>query len=348
MSVRPGTFVGGGTTTTTKCARHYITGLLPDDAAITLNIKQIIGNRGLLTEDPDNVRLIVRSTKRTRSGSGSHHRLALPWKTYNGKIFPDGQTPSTTVFGNHVFGTFQDAMFAFLLWIHGGATGGLRYDLHPHNKRGGAGRFPLVALHHPDRIGIHMGGDDDGGHHRRLAVFLLPTEPSHTVLRRCVATLLADPGFGDGMILIGTLRPVKISGQHPSQLMPQLRGVRLYRCLLPTNPEDLPDALPHGAVEHGWFPCLRNADDAGVRLFFAFHAQTCGEAGTATTAPVVLSPALVPPLHTVGYRMWRRGQSTYALAPKAQAIPDTQWDAMIRRYLQDQSIAADSGTEEGG
>lgn len=291
-------------------------------------------NRNLLIEDPTNVRLIVRSTKRTRG----HQRLALPWKPYNGKLIPDGDTPSTTIFGDFVFCNYQDAMFAFLLWIYGGATGGLQYELCP-NKRG---RLPLVAIQHPQDIGVPMGTDA-----RRLAIFLMPSEPSHTVLRRCAECLLENDAYGDGMILIGTLRPVKFVGQLPHQQIPQLRGVRLYRCRLPTCAQDLPDVLPNGAVEHGWFPCVRSPEDrsATVRLVFAFQSQAQGNEGQR----MILSPALIPPLHTVGYRLWRRGQSTYALAPKGQAIADARWDSMVKQSLQERSsLTADSGTEECG
>ena len=38
---------------------------------------------------------------------------------------------STTVFNGVVFRTLQDALFAFLLWVHGGATGALQYRLYP-------------------------------------------------------------------------------------------------------------------------------------------------------------------------------------------------------------------------
>lgn len=43
-----------------------------------------------------------------------------------------------------------------------------------------------------------------------------------------------------------------------------------------------------------------------------------------TANPSVLSPALLPALNTIGYRLWRKGQTTFAILPKncpLDAIP---------------------------
>ena len=58
--------------------------------------------------------------------------------------------------------------------------------------------------------------------------------------------LLQTTGVGDGLLLIGTIRPVKATGRAGVDA-PQLRGWRVYRSRVPTP---VPDVIPSTAVEH--------------------------------------------------------------------------------------------------
>ena len=199
---------------------------------------------------------------------------------------------------------------------------------------------------------LGLAGTDDPLH-----CFLMATEPSQAVIHGCIETLLSMGDAGDGMLLIGLLRPIKRGNQPPTSLSPQLRGIRIHRCRLPASKDELRligGSLPSGCVEYGWFPCLR--DDGDVRLCFAFQNQQIGADGTGltlhrsmdVTPPLKLrslSPALVPLLPSVGYRMWRRGQNTFALAPKSLLLPEADWDVLVRHFLQFQSGQTDSEVE---
>lgn len=133
--------------------------------------------------------------------------------------------------------------------------------------------------------------------------------------------LTEDSTIGDCLLLIGTIRPVRSTGRAAMDA-PQLRGVRLYRDRLP-NP--LPSVVPSDAIEHGWYMCTE--EGAVPRLQFAYQSRRAPEQ--------VLAPALCPLLPSVGFKLWRKGQTTFSIAPKTTATPPSDvWDALVREHLQ--------------
>ena len=144
------------------------------------------------------------------------------------------------------------------------------------------------------------------------------------------------------MILVGALRPAvngsvvatRTSVRPIGEGAPQLRGILLHRSQLPTTltsllPPGLSVCVPSSppstsAIEHGWFPCVTPENV----LRFAFQSQE-GE--------LLLPPATLASLPALGFRLWRKGQSTFALAPRSMTVPpSSEWDQQIKEFLQQQ------------
>jgi hypothetical protein len=303
-----------------------LSGIAPDRNPITLLGSQLIGDRNVLLDQPANVKLVIRPAKRSRSSTSSACASAtVPWKVYNGKVFPEGDDNTPTIIADTVYRNFQHALLSFLLWVNGGMTGAISYVTYPRGKH----HFPHFSVTDAAAIGIT---DAAVG---ALALHLLPVEPSHGVIHQIAEALLSCVEFGDCIILVGNLRPVRMYNGKRHAITtdnPQLRGVRLYRERLP-NP--LPDVVPCHAVEFGWYPCVQEEGSAnGVRIRLAFQ-------GITTDSHQALPPALLPMFPSIGYRVWRKGQNTYAVVPKSQTSPHAGWDDMIRQELQKQNSGAE-------
>lgn len=64
-------------------------------------------------------------------------------------------------------------------------------------------------------------------------------------------------------------------------------------------------------------------------LRFAFQSQE-GE--------LLLPPATLASLASLGFRLWRKGQSTFALAARSMTVPpSSEWDGQIKEFLQQSS-----------
>lgn len=98
---------------------------------------------------------------------------------------------------------------------------------------------------------------------------------------------------------------------------PPLRGILLR---LHDAPDPIPDVLPVRMVEHGWYPCAV----AGV-LRFAFQGLEDDSA---------LGMAVPPHLPTSGYRVWKKGQQTFAIMSRTVSEGDNAWDERICKFLQ--------------
>ena len=202
-------------------------------------------------------------------------------------------------------------MLAYTVWALGGQTAEaprLRYvarteDAFPHFVAEGL-RLVATADEHNGPVVVHM----------------LPHDPSPAELCSLARRLrsLAEAEVCAALVLVGSLRP---SAPTPRGGVPhpQMHGLVLWRDRLPA--EDVA-VLPCAAVEHGWFLCVRNAT-----VCAAFQAQAEGHALT-TVAP--------PAFAATGYRLWRKGQTTYALVPRTLATANAdEWDAAVRSFLQD-------------
>ena len=297
-----------------------IVGLSPDGQAIMLSASQLSGSRSLLLSQPENVRLLIRAAKRARGGASSRE-VTVPWKVYGGKVFPEGEANTPTLFGDTVYNTFQHALLAFLFWIGGGMTQALSVHAYPRGRT----QFPHFAVSDASTLG--MSSSSVGA----LAVHLLGSEPSHGQIRHFASTLLSCVDYGDAILLVGSLRPSR-RATSPGTESPQLRGVLLRRARMP-NP--LPEVVPCDAVEFGWYLCSTSEDDAGAaRIRLAYQ-------GVSEDSQRALAPAVVPPLPSVGHRVWRKGQTTYALAPKAQTSPHPEWDQRVLRFLQADDVPSE-------
>jgi len=200
----------------------------------------------------------------------------------------------------------------------GGMNKTLEYSIYPR----GCTQFPHFVISDADAVGIRLQKTQKAEEEEvvpskesTLAVHWFPEEPSYAMMLQAAQSLL-EHGYDGCMLLVGSLRPAVNGGAGTSRSSsstssstssrpvgegsPQLRGILLHRSQLP-NP--LVTLLPTAAVEHGWFPC---AASSGT-LRFAFQSQE-GE--------LLLRPAVLAPLASLGFRLWRKGQSTFSLAPR--------------------------------
>lgn len=281
-----------------------ILGLLDGGVPVVLSPTQIHGNRTLLLTQPESVRLDIRPLANKRP-LPTNAPAPVQWRQHNGRQFPlDSDNPSPTLFQDHVYATFQHALLACLWWSHN------HEGWRPYPR--GVTAFPHFAVR---RLLPTASDEKKNDHDVEVAVHLLHQEPSPAALA-AHAQSLRDAGLDRAVLLVGALRPAV--EPWTTTTPPQLHGILLHN-LPPDNP--LPPVLPRSAVQHGWYLCL---DNACVRL--AFQGQ--GDHGDALPA------ALVPNLATVGYRVWRKGQATYAIVPRAVAASPADWDDRIRAFLQ--------------
>lgn len=309
------------------------------DAPVVLKLSQLHGNRSLLLTQPDNVRLEVRAAKRNAAAAALEAPPTPVWRPYTGRQYPEGDAATPTLFGGRVYSTFQHALLGLLLWSGGGLTGSVSMLPYPN----GTDRFPHFVITEADSVlpaSVFQADDPPQG--KGLAVHLLAQEPGPSVLASLASELGSTPcvpPLWGCMVLIGALRPssnhhagaggrnaAAAAATHvlpvPSPQGPQLRGILIRTARIPRPVRS--SALPLEAVEHGWFPCLQ-----GGVLRFAYHSQEDGE---------VLPAAGVPVFQAIGYRLWRKGQTTYAIIPRSFAQPDASWDGAMRAFLLEQQV----------
>lgn len=113
---------------------------------ITLSPSQLHGNRTLLINNPEDVRLEIRPVKRPLNADDTP--VQPEWRLYTGRQLPDSDTTSATVFSNHVFETFQQAMLGVLLHANGGATDAFVVDHYPC----GITEFPHFVISDATRV----------------------------------------------------------------------------------------------------------------------------------------------------------------------------------------------------
>lgn len=229
---------------------------------------------------------------------------------------PDGvDTP--TLFEGVVYHHLQHALLALLVWVHGGATGALRWRPYPAWP---SSPFPALVLDPGPRLAPAGVADPAPA---VLAIQPVAREPGPALLAALAQALLGtDPRIDALLILVGPLCPSTAArarrqqpgGQTPPSDATPLRGVLLRRARCP---QPCPAVLPLAAVEHGWSLGVRGGD-----LVCTYQGQwTVGE-----TVP----PATVPALGPAGYRLWRRGHHDYVLAPRALRTPSADvWDAAL-------------------
>lgn len=276
------------------------------EETITLSSSQLIGNRSLLINTPEDVRLEIRPVKRPLNVDDT---VQPEWRLYTGRQLPDGDTPSATVFNSHVFETFQQAMLDVLFHANGGATNTFvvnRFSEFPHFIIGDASH----VIEPRDDTRVTAGP---------IAVHLLRHEPGPKAIAAFAASLFkVDPPIMHCLFLVGSLLPQTRASTANNAEAPQLHGILV--CIDGLSPPLLGQTLPPSAVEHGWYPCVKD----GV-LRFAYQGQSNG---------VALAPAVIPSLASIGHRIWRKGQCTYAVVPRVIGTPPTEWDSLIKSFLQ--------------
>ena len=88
---------------------------------------------------------------------------------------PDTVAATPTIFNDMVYSSLQHALFAFLIFVNGGMTGNVAMTIYPR----GTLQFPHFVIHNPVTA---LSLDDD----LPLAVHLLPSDPSHSMLHHLV------------------------------------------------------------------------------------------------------------------------------------------------------------------
>lgn len=201
-----------------------IVGLRADGAPpVVLASNQLHGNRQLLLDTPAAVGLYIRPLRRPTSTA-----VTVAWRLHNGKQFPDvaAVAPSSpTLLLGRVYPSLRHALVSLLLWSLGGMTGALSYrvseadgfpdfvvenaELLGGPARGSSG---VTGERNPDIPGIRSVG--------RLAVHLLPQEPSHAQLVSLSKDVVGGD-FGAAVLLVGSLRPGGAGGPlAPPQIHP--------------------------------------------------------------------------------------------------------------------------------
>jgi hypothetical protein len=118
------------------------------------------------------------------------------------------------------------------------------------------------------------------------------------------------------MLIIGDIQPTnkKWPTGHP-----QFRGILLDGNRFGTDLNGLTQTIPEGAVQTGWYACVSD----GLRF------APLGEIGGHP-----LPPAILPPLSSIGYKLWRRIDSAFALTDNTRRIPDKEWDTYIKKSME--------------
>ena len=301
------------------------------DQPIVLSPDQLRGNRSLLLSNPAAVRLDIRQQKRTNRDADTPPE----WRVHRGKSLPEADNPSPTVFQNVVYATYQHAMLALLLWTGGGMTGAFQVRHYPR----GPLSFPhFVVDNHSNMVAGGPAHDEDDS--RGMAIHLLHQEPGPSTMAALASSMLeVAPPLAGCVLLVGTLRATAHrSGGVDS---PQLRGIllrsehvpppgRLHTAVRLLRP--VPPVLPREAVSHGWH--LHRG--LSKKKMLASPRLTCLQQGTLCLAlhgqhnDNVLPGATLPAFSAVGYRLWCKGQSTFAVAVRTVPAASSEWDALPR------------------
>ena len=218
-----------------------------------------------------------------------------------------------TVFGDRVFATLQHAFFACLLSFSGGGSSDTQYRFYPN----GTNSPPFMIIDNPASVGFRSDAETPP-----LAVHMMSTEPSHPQLLQ-FASQLRRLGYHECMLLLGIMKPVN-TGKEPNIF--DMRGLLLHLDTL-VGANDGSGAYPSAALEHEWKVCF-NIND-GAALCFALNGQRTTNNGTE-----VLQPAILPPLTTIGLRLWRCGDVAHALMPKNAPCTTEEWDKRLKRFLE--------------
>lgn len=314
------------------------------DEPIVLTAAQLHGDRTRLLQHPDTVRLDIRPLKRSRGGGGkggggAAAAAAPDWRLHTGRQqIPESLTPTPTLFREDVYSHLGHALFAFLLWTLGGATGDYHHRIYPE----GPDVFPHLVVEEGERLLLSSIDDDDAGttttSTAAIAVHILPHDPTPQGLAalmwqaeewwRHQQTEAGQQQQQRVLLVLGPIRPpvggggggrATSSTTAPTTTTPSAAAAASD--LTATPMRGIVVTLPHMEVSHGWYAC----EDAG-RLCFAFQGQSGGGGR-------LLSPARLPPFSSVGYRLWRKGQATFAIVPAGDPNGDA-WDVCIRRFLQ--------------
>lgn len=301
------------------------------DQPIVLSPEQLRGNRSLLLSNPAAVRLDIRQLKRNNRDTGTPPE----WRLHRGKSLPENDDPSPTVFQNVVYATYQHAMLALLLWTGGGMAGAFQVRHYPR----GPLNFPhFVVDNHSNMVAGVSEHDEDRS--RSMAIHLLHQEPGPSTMAALANSMLeVSPPLAGCVLLVGTLRPTTHRPQGADS--PQLRGIllraeqvpppgRLHAAVCLLRP--VPPVLPREAVSHGWHlhrGLSKKKKRTSPRLACLQHGTLC-LALHGQHNDVVLPSATLPAFSAVGYRLWCKGQSTFAVAVRTVPAASSEWDALPR------------------
>ena len=213
------------------------------------------------------------------------------------------------MFRDSVYATLQHALLACLFHqIH--PSDNLHYQFYPNGPK----TAPVMVVDNPSLVGIQW--------HHPLAIHIMVVEPSHVQLLE-LASQLRSLGYTRCMLLIGTISPKPTCKQSSSDL----RGMLLQLDQL-IGADDGMGAYPSDAIEHGWKLCMDNAERCS--LCFALNGQRPKDDGSVEVLPV----SVLPPLTTLGLRLWRRGDVAHAIVPKNTSSASNSWDEQIKRFLE--------------
>jgi hypothetical protein len=236
------------------------------------------------------VKIVVQRLTRRRGATPA------TWRPYKGRVFPDAEHLSPTIFQGCVYATVQHALFAAMWRLFAPGTFN-HIDFYPDGPR----RVPTAILRQPALVDL----TDRVPAHEPLVLHFVPHEPSHPDLIQ-LATILAGKSAIWCMLCVGTLVPTR------RLQIPQIRAILLH---LPTVATTGPgDPFPEGSVEHGW-------GLTAVREGVHFCRRT-------------VSPVVLPTLSRLRMCLWRRDGTHFALVESSRTghTCTDEWDADMRRF----------------
>ena len=267
------------------------------ETEISVPKEHIHGDPEILTREPQNAHLFIRRVlPKTTPPQGSL------WRSQNTRsALPSLEKPTPTFFREQVYPHVQHALFACLIWNHGGSKKMFHYNTFP-------GSFPMVCVQDAGKIFpqcANMKGEVVGLH-------WLESHPSHTQVVE-LGRSLKESNIRWCMLMVGNIKPV--DARWPA-------GQPQFHCMLVDANffEGTQSCFQTEAVSLGWQICLAPA------LCFVLHGAMDGKE---------LPPATLPPLLSMSLRLWRRTDTSYfAIDGKVRKV--NTWEAAIHRALENQ------------
>ena len=277
------------------------------ETPIFLNRNQLGGDVNLLLAHPNEVDLVVSHSMRKTSTAQRKRKQQntepgsltdTSWRPFqNIKHYPDPALQSLTIFNGEIYDTMQHAFLSCLFWCYGGMNDSIKYSSYPCKKTGNI--FPHMVVHNPSALGLHVDDELAEDQSNDLAVHLVTCMPTQKQLLQ-FGNWTAEFKFKNCMLLVGTLIPRKLD---PFNDPPQLNGILIRGSGFLSGSK----TFSSDAVTYGYQPCVCPVSDPPKSMVFALHAQMNG---------VALQPLLLPALSSFGLKLYKRGDSKYAVAHK--------------------------------